>query len=85
MGGYAPVGILLVPPGASFDPVMPKCHYGHLHENITCLKIEPRMLYYNGGPSFPAEMSIAQRSQRRRAVIVVVVPRDPGVSQYPGR
>jgi hypothetical protein len=32
--GYPPVGILLVPPDASFDPVMPKWHYGHVHENI---------------------------------------------------
>lgn len=52
MCDYPPVGILLVPPGASFDPVMSKWHYGHVHKNITCLNIERRMLYHDG-PPFP--------------------------------
>ena len=40
--GYPPVGVLVVPPGASFDAVTSKWHCGHVHKNTGCLKIERR-------------------------------------------
>jgi hypothetical protein len=68
--GDPPVGILLVPSGASFDPAMSKRHCGHVHKNMSCLKVERRTLYHDDSP-FPSPQFVKNIAERPSLYVIL--------------